>query len=109
MPVRSCHTAIVPRAPRQVNVTANGTVSFLLPTGMGDSLIRNYTVVAVPLGGNISDPNTVNVTGWAPPLRLSGLVDGAEYEVSVLAQNGAGYSAPSKPFSLVADTLPVRN
>lgn len=74
---------------------------------MGDSLIMNYTVVAVTPGNSLNDTNNLRTTGDSSPLNLTGIVDGVQYDVFVFAQNGAGYSEPSRRTSFMADTLPV--
>jgi hypothetical protein len=63
------------------------TVNFTPPTNDGGSPITSYTVTSFPSG--------ITVTGAAPPITISGLVNGAGYTFTVTARNAVGTSSAS--------------
>lgn len=80
--------AIVPTAPQGVTVVAGDAqvqVNWSAPANSGDGGALTYNVSCA--GGN-----TVNGTG-APPLTLTGLVNGTAYTCAVAATNSVGQGA----------------
>lgn len=73
----------VPSPPRNVQVTASGTVSFLPPTSDGGSPVTGYTIDYVPAGQ--SGP-VATVGCDASPCQLTSLTDGNAYDIFVKAR-----------------------
>ena len=81
-----------PTAPIGTVYDSRAIVSFIPPVSDGGSAITGYTVSC--------NGNSINVSGGASPITLTGLTNGVTYTCTVAANNAAG-SAPSTSFSFV--------
>jgi hypothetical protein len=96
-------TVTVPGAPTLSSVTggdAQATVAFSAPASNGGASITSYTVTCT--AGSAS----VQASGAASPITVSGLSNGTLYACGVAATNSAGTGASSSTLS-VTPTAPV--
>jgi hypothetical protein len=79
---------LMPNAPRNIAPTIGDrsiSVAFDAPTSRDGATVTAYKVAVT----NISSRAVVFATGAASPIQVSGLTNGAGYQVSVVAVNGA--------------------
>lgn len=85
----------VPDAPTAVVVTPDAAslhVAWTAPASDGGDAVTAYDVRAVPRSPGVPVPPAVPAAG--SPVLVPGLVDGAAYDVSVVAVNGVGAGLP---------------
>lgn len=85
--------ATTPDAPTITGVTAgsgSAAVAFTPPANDGGSAITGYLAIAQPGAGA-----EVTANGTASPITITGLTNGTEYSVTVIAQNDVGSGTPS--------------
>jgi hypothetical protein len=88
--------ATVPGAPAGVTLTpGNGTlgVSWTPPASTGGSPITGYKVAINPVAGTIAPPANPTQT----TRNITGLVNGTQYSITVVATNAVGDSVASAP------------
>jgi subtilisin family serine protease/fibronectin type 3 domain-containing protein len=103
--LHTCATNCVPSAPRNVVVTrASRTemdVTWEAPESNGGLAVSSYAATATVTGGT-----TVACPSTTLTCRLTGLVAGATYSITVAATNSAGAGASSAAKSLSAGVAP---
>lgn len=91
----------VPGGPTGVSGTPGDSsisVSFVAPADNGGSAITGYTVTGSPGG--------IDVDCASSPCEITGLTNGTEYTLSVVATNVAGDGASSAPVATTPRTVP---
>ncbi|MEQ1515317.1 MAG: putative Ig domain-containing protein, partial [Usitatibacteraceae bacterium] len=94
--------ATVPSAPTIGAATpgdGQATVAFTASISSGGANISSYTLRCV-------GPNTVSMSGAAPPLTVSGMTNGSSYACTVFATNSAGNSVDSAAVNVTPSALP---
>lgn len=101
----TCASNCPPSAPRNVVVTrASRTemdVTWEVPDSDGGLAVTGYTATATVAGGT-----TVTCASTSSSCRLTGLVPGATYSITVAATNSAGAGASSAVKALSAGVVP---
>ena len=93
---RFTYLANKPGVPVNVHVTPGDrriTVSWAAPADNGGAAVDSYRVTAARVGGGAP----VIRDSASSPLGLTGLTNGASYDVTVAAHNAAGWGSPSRP------------
>ncbi|WP_332649074.1 fibronectin type III domain-containing protein [Lysinibacillus sp. 54212] len=97
----------VPDAPTSISATkgnAEATVSFTAPTNDGGNPITGYTVKVFKDG---AEQTSLNKSGSASPITVTGLTNGTPYTFKVVATNIVGNSKDSEASpSIVPMTVP---
>jgi len=97
----------VPSAPTAASATAGSkvaNVSWTAPSENGGLPITGYTVTATPVGGGLA--RSTSVGAGQTSAAVTNLVNGTTYDLSVVAKNRVGSSAPASAGAVMPDTLP---
>ena len=93
----SSSSVVVPSAPSLTSVTggnAQATATFSAPSSTGGASISAYTATCT------AGSSSLNASGAASPLTVTGLTNGTAYSCSVTASNSAGVGAASSAMSV---------
>lgn len=97
-----------PSKPEIIDVTkSTATLKWLPPSFDGGSPIINYIVEMKPSSTYKWLPASQNILVPDTSFLVKDLVDGAEYEFRVFAENKAGPSGPSPPSQTIAARDPI--